>query len=66
MNKGEFIERINSTGNFKEKFLLVAEAMTGDNRNIELYEKIFLRKWLDDKPESYSQVVATITRIRDL
>lgn len=66
MGKGELIMAINGTNDFKEKFLIVAEAMTGNRKNIETTEKMFLEKWLDDKPETYNQVVAIITSIRDL
>lgn len=66
MNKPEFIARINATGDFKEKFLLLAEAMTGDRKNIYLTEKTFLEKWLKEKPATYNQVVTIITSIRDL
>lgn len=66
MDKAEFIARINATGNFKEKFLLVAEAMTGDKKNIDLAERTFLEKWLKEKNASYNQVVSIISSIRDL
>lgn len=66
MGKEVFIGRINATNDFKEKFLLVAEAMTGDRKNINTPEKMFLEKWLNDKPETYNQVVAIISTIRDL
>lgn len=66
MGKVDFIQRINETNNFKEKFLLVAEAMTGDKKNIETSEKTFLEKWLGEKPASYSNIVATIESIRSL
>ena len=38
MGKSEFILRINATDNFKEKFLLVTEAMMGDIKNIDSIE----------------------------
>lgn len=66
MNKPGFIPMINATRDFKEKFLLLAEAMTGDKKNIYLSEKAFLEKWLNDKSATYTQVIAIITSIRDL
>lgn len=66
MNKADYIATINGNGNFKEKFLLLAEAMTGDKKNIYLTEKTFLEMWLKEKPASYNQVVAIITSIRGL
>jgi len=66
MGKIEYIQRINATQDFKEKFLLVAEAMTGDKRNIEASEKTFLEKWLSDKPNSYNDIVTIIESIRAL
>jgi len=63
IEKGEYIPRIIATADFKEKFLLVAEAMTGDKRNIETSEKTFLEKWLRDKPDSYNQVVIIVKSI---
>jgi energy-coupling factor transporter ATP-binding protein EcfA2 len=66
MNKSDFIARINATNDFKEKFLLVSEAMTGDKKNIDSTEKTFLEKWLNDKNATYGQVVAIISSIRDL
>lgn len=66
MTKVEYIQRINATPNFKEKFLLIAEATTGDKRNIDASEKIFLHKWLSDKPNSYNDVAEIIESIRAL
>ena len=66
MNKTEFIAMIKAEGDFKGKFLLLAEAMTGDRKNIYLTEKTFLEKWLNDKPLTYTQVVAIISAIRNL
>ncbi|QII09437.1 hypothetical protein KsCSTR_00580 [Candidatus Kuenenia stuttgartiensis] len=64
--KAVFIEKINATGDFKEKFLSVAEALTGDRKDIASAERIFLEKWLNDKNAIYDQVVTIISSIRDL
>lgn len=66
IGKVEFIAIINGASDFKEKFLLVAEAMTSDRKNIDSAERIFLEKWLNDKPETFSQVITIISSIRDL
>jgi len=66
MKKTEFMQRINGISDFKEKFLLVAEAMTGDKKDIETIEKTFLTKWIGEKPDSYYDVVAIIESIRAL
>lgn len=66
MSKVDYMEKIGAVRNFKEKFLLVAEAMTGDKRNIELSEKTFLEKWLTEKNDAYNQIVQIINTIKDL
>lgn len=65
-NKAEFIIRINETANYKEKFLFVAEALTGDRKDIDSSEKIFLEKWLGEKNQSYNEITFIISTIRDL
>lgn len=66
MGKAALIGIITSTNDFKEKFLIVAEAITGDKKNIDIAERMFLEKWLKEKPETYNQVVAIISCIRAL
>lgn len=66
MNKLNYIERLIAANSFKEKFLLIAEAMTGDKKNIELSEKTFLTNWLTEKNETYKSIVQIISTIRDL
>lgn len=66
MGKGALIGNIEATNDFKEKFSLVAEAITGDRKNIDSSERIFLEKWLRKKPETYNQVVTIISSIRAL
>jgi predicted ATPase len=66
MGKIDYFEKIDAVASFKEKFLLVAEAMTGDKKNIELSEKTFLEKWLTEKNDAYNKIVQIITSIKDL
>ncbi len=66
VNKADYIERIDAVNSYKKKFLLIAEAMTGDKRNIELSEKTFLTNWLTQKNEAYTIIVQIISTIRDL
>ena len=66
IGKAEFIAMVNGASDFKEKFLLVSEAMTSDRKNIDSAERIFLEKWLNDKPETFNQVISIISAIRDL
>jgi predicted ATPase len=66
MNRYDYIEKINATENFKEKFLLVSEAMTGDSRNIESTQNVFLKKWLSEKDNSYNEVVELISVVKNL
>lgn len=65
MDKEAYCIRINATTDYKEKFLLVAEAMTGNKENIVSMEKTFLEKWLRDKNASYHQIVEILLTIRD-
>ena len=66
MNKSGYLAQINSTADYKEKFLLLAEALTGNRSNIESTEKMFLEKWLQDKGDTYNQVVSILVSVRDM
>ncbi|HEX8278113.1 MAG TPA: AAA family ATPase [Segetibacter sp.] len=64
--KNEYILRINELENYKEKFSLVAEALTGDKKDIDSSEKIFLEKWLVEKNQTFNEIAGMISTIRDL
>lgn len=64
LNKLQFVAILNNTNNFKEKFLSLTEGMTGDRKNIESIEKMFLNKWIETKGEIYNQTVQIIEEIK--
>ncbi|MGB7209127.1 MAG: AAA family ATPase [Pyrinomonadaceae bacterium] len=66
VSRGDYIPRIDATGDYKQKFLLVTEGMTGDRGNIDSTEAIFLKRWLEAKNEAYDEIVAILASIRDL
>ena len=66
LNKEDYLERINLEPEYKGKFFLIAEAMTGDCVNIHTAEKTFIEKWLGVKNETYDYMSNLILRIRDL
>lgn len=66
MDKKDLIDKINNVLGYKDKFLSISDAITGDKRNIVLPEKMFLEKWLRIKDINYDNIVAIILKIRDL
>lgn len=66
MGKVDSIQAINGTVDFKEKFALMAEGMTGSKSDTDLVERTFLEKWLQNHDSNYDLVVGIINQIKKL